>query len=75
MNSMDLNPPSPVHESGLTNRLDKVDVMMANMIQCIHSLGKHSDRTNEGENDDHDDDSQSSLNRKNIPDFYQGAHK
>ena len=75
VNSMDLNPPSPVHDSGLTNRIDKMDLKLTNLIQCIHSLGKHSDRNNEDDSGDHDDDSQSSLNRKNMSDFYQGAHK
>ena len=75
VNSMDLNPSPPVLDSGFTNQLDKINVMMANMIKCIHSLGKHSDQTNDNEDDDHDDDSQSSLNQKNVSDFYRGAHK
>ena len=72
---MDLNPPSPVNDSGLTNRMDKMDVMMTNLIQCVHSIGRHSDQNNDDYGGDHDDDSQSSLNRKNMSDFYQGAHK
>ena len=57
---MDLNSPSPIHDSGLTNQMDKMDGMMANMIQSIYSLGKHFDRSNEDDGGDHDDDSQSS---------------
>ena len=74
VNSMDLNPLSSILDSGLTNQMDKMDIM-ASMIKCIHSLGKHSDRTADDEDDDHDKDSQSSLNRKNMSDFYRGAHK
>ena len=59
---MDLNPPSPVHDFGLINRMDKMDVKLTNLIQCIHFLGKHSDRNNEDDGGDHDDNSQSSLN-------------
>ena len=75
MNSMDLNPPSPVNDSSLANQMDKMDVMMTNLIQCVYSIGRHSNRNNEDDSGDHDDDSQSSLNKKNMSDFYQGAHK
>ena len=72
---MDLNPPSPANDSGLANRMDKIGVMMTNLIQCVHSLGKHSDQNDDNEDNDHNDDSQSSLNRRNMSDFYRGAHK
>ena len=77
VNSMDLIPPfpSPANDPGLTNQMGKMDVMMEEMIKCIHSIGRHSNRNNDNDSGDHDDDSQSSLDKKHMSDFYQGAHK
>ena len=77
VNSMDLIPPSPspVDDPDVNTRMDKMDVMMMDMIKCIHSIARHSPRNNEDDGGDYDDDSQSSLNKKNLSDFYQGAHK
>ena len=74
---MDLNPPSqaPGMDSVATNRLEKIDVKMNDMMKCIHSLGKHAARKHADENDDHDDDSQSFLNHTNMMDFFRCAEK
>ena len=44
VNSMDLIPPSPspASDPGINDRMDKMDVMMMDMIKCIHSIGRHS---------------------------------
>ena len=47
---------------------------MMDMIKCIHSIGRHSNRNNDDDSGDYDDDSQSSLNKKNLSDFRKGAH-
>ena len=64
VNSMDLNPPflAPVLDSVVTNRREKMEVTIVNMVKCIHSLGKQNARKHNGEDDDNNDDSQLSLN-------------
>ena len=77
VNPMDLNPPSPapVVDSVVTNRLEKMEFTMVNIVKCIHSLGKHAAWKHDHEDDDHDNDSQLSLNQSNMLDFYRGAQK
>ena len=48
---------------------------MVNMVKCIYSLGKRAAWKHDDENDDHDNDSQSSLNQNNMLDFFRGAEK
>ena len=76
VNSMDLIPPSlsPVNDPSINDRMDKMDVMMMDMIKCIHSIGRHSKQNDEDDGGGYDDDSQSSLKKKNLLDFRKGAH-
>ena len=48
---------------------------MNTMVKCINSLGRHAARKHSDEDDDHNDDSQSSLNHTNMMDFFKGAEK
>ena len=74
---MDLVPPSqaPGMDSVAANRLEKMEVKMNNMIQCINSLGKHTAQKYNDEDNDHDNDSWSSLNHTNMMDFCRSAEK
>ena len=61
---MDLNPPSsaPALDSVATNRLDEMEGVMVSVVKCLHSLGTRSAWKHDDEDNDHDDDSLSSLN-------------
>ena len=76
VNSVGLNPPSSVPlDLVAANRLDKMEGLMVNVVKCLHSLTHRPPRNDEDENNDHDDDSQLSLNRLQIQDFFQGAQR
>ena len=46
---------------------------MVNVVKCLHSLTLRPTRNDEDEDNDHNDDSQLSLNRLYIRDFLKGA--
>ena len=77
VNSVDLNPPSSALglDSVATNQLDKMEGVMVSVVKCLHSLETGSARKHDDEDNDHDDDSLSSLNQTNMLDFLKGALK
>ena len=75
VNWINLNPPSLVLlDSVAANWLDKMEGLTVNVVKCLHSLTPRPARNDEDEDNDHEDDSQSSLNWLHIQDFT-GAHK